>query len=320
MPPSCPRTCRRASSRSCCWRGWRIGGRPAAGGARTSCGPASRRRTRRAWSLESLQELLRGFFRRHELKAAITDEQRLLMYRTMALTRAVDDFLKHAFDKKTIRWGEYPSPQKGFRSTGQEAIVGAALPLRRPPQASPGPDYDGDVIAPLIRDLGATLMFRPDPLHPILVQYGKKGTPVDGRDLHVGDLDWGVLPPAAPLAIATQTLAGLAYAWKLRGEAPRRRCVVHRRRRHAASASGTRRSTSRRCRSCRWCSSSRTISGRSARMSASRPRRDGSRCAPRATACRARRCSATTPTRSRPAWRGPPSGRAPVAGPPCSSW
>jgi len=170
------------------------------------------------WSLDSLQELLRGFFRRHELKAAITDEQRLLMYRTMSLTRAVDDFLKRAFDKKAIRWGEFPSPQKGFRSTGQEAIVGAALALRRPPQASPGPDYDGDVIAPLIRDLGATLMFRPDPLHPMLVQYGKKGTPVDGRDLHVGDLDWGVLPPAAPLAIATQTLAGLAYAWKLRGE------------------------------------------------------------------------------------------------------
>jgi 2-oxoisovalerate dehydrogenase E1 component len=171
------------------------------------------------WSLDSLHELLRGFFRRHELKAAITDEQRLLMYRTMALTRAVDDFLKRAFDKKAIRWGEFPSPQKGFRSTGQEAIVGAALPLRRPPQAAPGPDYDGDVIAPLIRDLGAALMFRPDPLHPILVQYGKLGTPMDGRDLHVGDLDWGVLPPAAPLAIATQTLAGLAYAWKLRGEA-----------------------------------------------------------------------------------------------------
>ena len=170
------------------------------------------------WSLESLQELLRGFFRRQEFKAAIADDERLLMYRTMALTRAVDDFLKRAFDRKAIRWGEFPSPQKGFRSTGQEAIVGAALPLRRPPQAVPGASYDGDVVAPLIRDLGAALMFKPDPLHPILVQYGKKGTPMDGRDLHVGDLDWGVLPPAAPLTIATQTLAGMAYAWKLRGE------------------------------------------------------------------------------------------------------
>jgi pyruvate/2-oxoglutarate/acetoin dehydrogenase E1 component/TPP-dependent pyruvate/acetoin dehydrogenase alpha subunit len=180
--------------------------------------PGVTQATAARWGLEGLQEQLRGFFRRHELRAAIADADRLLMYRTMALTRAVDDFLKRAFDRKAIRWGDHPSPQKGFRSTGQEAIVGAALPLRRPPQAPPGPDYDGDVIAPLIRDLGALLMFRPDPLHPILVQYGKQGTPVDGRDLHVGDLDWGVLPPAAPLTIATQTLAGLAYAWRLRGE------------------------------------------------------------------------------------------------------
>ena len=180
--------------------------------------PGVTQATAARWSLDSLQELLRGFFRRHELKAAIPDAERLLMYRTMALTRALDDFLKRAFDKKAIRWGDYPSPQKGFRSTGQEAIVGAALPLRRPPQAAPGPGYDGDVIAPLIRDLGAMLMFRPDPLPSILVQYGKKGTTVDGRDLHLGDLDWGVLPPAAPLTIATQTLAGIAYAWKLRGE------------------------------------------------------------------------------------------------------
>ncbi|HEV8631752.1 MAG TPA: thiamine pyrophosphate-dependent enzyme [Thermoanaerobaculia bacterium] len=180
--------------------------------------PGTTQATAARWSLEALQELLRGFFRRQEIKAAITDAERLQLYRTMALTRAIDDFLKRAFDRKAIRWGEFPSPQKGFRSTGQEAIAGAALRLRRPPQATPGPGYDGDVIAPLIRDLGATLMFRPDALHPILVQYGKKGTTVDGRDLHVGDLDWGVLPPAAPLTIATQTLLGIAYAWKLRDE------------------------------------------------------------------------------------------------------
>ena len=41
------------------------------------------------------------------------------MYRTMALTRAVDDFLKRAFDKKAIRWGELPVAAEG-------------LPLHRP--------------------------------------------------------------------------------------------------------------------------------------------------------------------------------------------
>ena len=115
-------------------------------------------------------------------------------------------------------WEDYPSPQKGFRSTGQEAIVGAALRLRRPPEFGQGEDYRGDFIGPMIRDLGALLMFMPDPLHPLLVQYGKAGTPVGGRDIHTGDFSQGVLPPAAPLAIATQTLVGMAYAFKMRGQ------------------------------------------------------------------------------------------------------
>ena len=192
--------------------------------------------------------LIRGFFRRQTIKASLTADARRLMLRTMLLTRSVDELLKRSFDEKTVMWESYPSPQKGFRSLGQEAIVGAALPLRRPPVHGPGPEYDGDIIdlsilgtgarkgelihvgiwpfvgvgvgalGVLIRDLGATLTFRPDPLQPFLVQFGKAGTPVGGRDLHVGDLEWGVLPPAAPLAVATQTLVGMAYAFKLRDQ------------------------------------------------------------------------------------------------------
>lgn len=167
---------------------------------------------------DALRDAVAGFFERQRIKATITPRERLLMHRTMLLTRAVDDHLKAAFDKKELRWGDFPSPQKGFRSTGQEAIVGAALRLRRPPEFAAGPDYRGDVISPLIRDLGAALMFLDDPLHPMLVQGGLLGTPVDGRDLHVGDLDSGVLPPAAPLTIGTQTLVGIAYGFRLRGE------------------------------------------------------------------------------------------------------
>ncbi len=169
------------------------------------------------WHRRDLEVAIRGFFRRRRIRASLSRAERRLMFRTMLLTRAVDDFLKAAFDRREIAWGEHPSPQKGFRSTGQEAIVGAALRLRRPPVARPGPEYDGDYIGPLIRDLGATLMFIPDPVHPMLVQYGKTGTPVGGRDLHVGDLEHGVLPPAAPLAIAAQTMVGMAHALQLEG-------------------------------------------------------------------------------------------------------
>ncbi|MFQ5524807.1 MAG: thiamine pyrophosphate-dependent enzyme [Thermoanaerobaculia bacterium] len=165
---------------------------------------------------QALDVLVRGFFERRRIRGSITRAEKLEMLRAMLLTRAVDDFLKGAFDRKQVAWGKYPSPQKGFRSTGQEAIVGAALRLRRPPAFERGPGYRGDVISPLIRDLGARMMFNPDPLQPILVQYGKRGTPVGGRDLHVGDFDEGVLPPAAPLAIAVQTLIGVAYAAKVR--------------------------------------------------------------------------------------------------------
>lgn len=158
--------------------------------------------------------LVRGFFARERLRASITPaEQRLLLER-MLLTRAVDERLKRDFDEKTVAWQGYPSPQKGFRSTGQEAIVGAALRLRRPEQHGDA----CDIVAPLIRDLGVLLMFMPDPLHALRVQYGKIGTPVGGRDLHLGDLERGVLPPAAPLAIATQTVVGLALASSMRGE------------------------------------------------------------------------------------------------------
>jgi 2-oxoisovalerate dehydrogenase E1 component len=59
----------------------------------------------------------------------------------------------------------------------------------------------------------------------VLVQYGKEGTPVGGRDLHTGDFAQGVMPPAAPLAVAAQTLIGLAYAFKLREED--RVCVAY---------------------------------------------------------------------------------------------
>ncbi|MCH7665144.1 MAG: dehydrogenase [Acidobacteria bacterium] len=167
---------------------------------------------------DALAILIRGFFARRRIQDSITADEKREMLRAMLLTRATDDFLKQAFDKKEIAWSRFPSPQKGFRSTGQEAIVGAALRLRRPPEYAPGAAYRGDYVSPLIRDLGVRMMFNPDPLHPILVQYGKRGTPVGGRDLHVGDFDEGVLPPAAPLAIAVQTLIGIAHAFQVRGE------------------------------------------------------------------------------------------------------
>src|SRR5258708_35248460 len=47
----------------------------------------------------------------------------------------------------------------------------------------------------------------------INAQLAKSGPPLDGKDLHIGDFDWGILPPAAPLTTATLTIAGMAMAF-----------------------------------------------------------------------------------------------------------
>ena len=40
---------------------------------------------------------------------------------------------------------------------------------------------------------------------------------MDGKDLHVGDFGYGILPASAPLAIGTLTLAGMALAFQREG-------------------------------------------------------------------------------------------------------
>ncbi len=157
------------------------------------------------WYGEYLDELIAGFFRRLEIRATFTPAEKLQMYGWMVLTRTLDNRLKELFDSKQEKWNRFASPMKGFRSWGQEAVAGIALRLRR----------GEDVIGPMIRDLGAVLAWSDDVDNILLAQAGKSGTPMNGRDLHVGDLDKGVLPPAAPLGISPQTLVGIAYAFKL---------------------------------------------------------------------------------------------------------
>jgi 2-oxoisovalerate dehydrogenase E1 component len=163
------------------------------------------------WSRAALQELIDGYFRREEIKASITPDEKRLMFRIMTLSRALDDYMARLFQEKTISWEGHPSPQKGFRGFGQEAVVGLALRLRRGSE-------QGDVACPLIRGLPLTLIYTDDPEAVVLSQVGKKGSIFEGRDLHTGNLSKGVLPPTAPLAIGTQTLVGMAYAAKLRRE------------------------------------------------------------------------------------------------------
>ena len=175
-------------------------------------GPA---RSRRA--AEALVADCDGFLRREALRASLTAEERREMLRGMLLTRAVDNRLKAFFTGGEVRYGAASFQGKGFRSLGQEAIYASAIRLRRgSAYRTDDGSWTGDVVAPLIRDAGAAIAMRPEPATVRMIlsaQMGKAGAPMDGKDLHVGDFAWGVLPASAPLTISTMTVAGLAMAF-----------------------------------------------------------------------------------------------------------
>jgi len=172
---------------------------------------------RLAQAREELLDTCDGFLHREAIRASLTRDERREMLRGMVLTRATDNQLKTFFNSGEIRYGQTPFQGKGFRSLGQEAVYAVAIRLHRgAAYRSTTGEWTGDVVAPLIRDLGVALAMRPEPAAVRMVlnaQMAKAGPPLDGKDLHLGDFEWGILPPAAPLTIASLTSAGLALAF-----------------------------------------------------------------------------------------------------------
>jgi 2-oxoisovalerate dehydrogenase E1 component len=164
-----------------------------------------------------LVEACDGFLRRESIAASLTKDERIEILRGMVLTRAVDNRLKQFFMGGEVRWGDKAFQGKGFRSLGQEAIYAAGIRLKRGPKYR-GEDgkWQGDVVAPVIRDIGAALAMRHDAEAVRMIftaQMGKDGPPMYGRDLHTGDFAWGVLPATAPLSIGSLSLSGMAMAF-----------------------------------------------------------------------------------------------------------
>ena len=191
-------------------------GRPApAGLAEATPGVEAAQRLARAGA--DLLETCDGFLRREAIAASITPAERRELLRGMVLTRATDNRLKAFFTGTEVQYKGVGFQGKGFRSLGQEAIFGAPLRLRRGAahRAADG-SWRGDVIAPMIRDLGAVLAMRPgaETVRMVLsAQMGKAGPPMDGRDLHVGDFGWGIVPASAPLGSSALAIAGIAMAF-----------------------------------------------------------------------------------------------------------
>jgi TPP-dependent pyruvate/acetoin dehydrogenase alpha subunit len=135
--------------------------------------------------------------------AGLTEAQRLQLYYWMRLTRSLEERLVNLYRQTKVVGGL-------FRSLGQEAdAVGSAYALER-----------GDVLSPLIRNLGSMLVKGATPVE-ILKQYMAKGdSPTRGRELniHFGDTERGFIGQISPLGDMVPVMAGVTLSFKMRGE------------------------------------------------------------------------------------------------------
>jgi TPP-dependent pyruvate/acetoin dehydrogenase alpha subunit len=132
----------------------------------------------------------------HE-SAGLTAQDLEAIYYFMQLTRGVDDRVRTLYLQGEILGAVYSS-------RGQEGTAVASAYALAPE----------DFVAPLIRDLGATLTRGVEPRRIFAQWLGKSGGPTGGRDgnLHFGDLSRGVLAPISMLGATIPVCAGLGLA------------------------------------------------------------------------------------------------------------
>src|SRR5674476_227496 len=134
---------------------------------------------------------------------ALSLEQKVELYYWMRLTRSLEERLVNLYRQTKVVGGL-------FRSLGQEAdAVGSAYALRK-----------GDILSPLIRNLGSMLVRGATPVE-ILKQYMARGdSPTRGRELniHFGDTERGFIGQISPLGDMVPVMAGVTLTFKLRGE------------------------------------------------------------------------------------------------------
>ncbi|HEX5577374.1 MAG TPA: thiamine pyrophosphate-dependent dehydrogenase E1 component subunit alpha [Gemmatimonadaceae bacterium] len=137
--------------------------------------------------------------------AALGRDQLLELYYYMRLTRSLEERLVNLYRQTKVVGGL-------FRSLGQEAdAVGSAYALDR---------SKGDILSPLIRNLGSMLVQGALP-GEIIRQYMAKGdSPTRGRELniHYGDLVRGFIGQISHLGDMVPVMAGVTLSFKMRGE------------------------------------------------------------------------------------------------------
>ena len=133
----------------------------------------------------------------------LSKDQLLQIYYHLRLTRSLEERLVNLYRQTKVIGGLY-------RSLGQEGESVASAYALEP----------GDVLSPLIRNLGSMLVRGAKPVE-VLRQYMAKATsPTAGREMnvHFNDLRLGYLGQISHLGDMVPVMAGIALSFKLRGE------------------------------------------------------------------------------------------------------
>jgi len=132
---------------------------------------------------------------------SLDEDELLAMYAGLVRFRVHDYTLK--------RWVRRGIISKAWLGTGEEAVtVGAVHAL----------DRDTDIVAPMIRNAGATHEMGMA-LPTIFAGYlGTADGPNGGVDGHFGDLHAGVLQPISHVGVMVPVVTGMACSFRLRGE------------------------------------------------------------------------------------------------------
>lgn len=138
---------------------------------------------------------------RAKIVASLSEKQLLDLYAGMLRFR-LHDIALH-------RWVKQGILSKAWLGTGEEAAtVGCVHAL----------DRSVDVVGPMIRNAGACHEMG-IPLADMLREYlATADSPSKGKDLHVGSMKNGVIAPVSQVGALATVVAGIALAFKQRGE------------------------------------------------------------------------------------------------------
>lgn len=137
------------------------------------------------------------------IPAGLHREQLVELYYWMRLTRSLEEKLVNLYRQTKVVGGL-------FRSLGQEAdAVGSAYALDR---------SQGDILSPLIRNLGSMLVQGATPLEVLRQYMAKAESPTRGRELniHFNDLERGFLGQISHLGDMVPVMAGVTLSFRIR--------------------------------------------------------------------------------------------------------